>query len=81
MTTIQPPEARASRVSGRTTNYSETSELMRALLGDIPDADQRHLVDVVDRNHADQLARKRRARAGSALDETVEQVGDEGDDY
>lgn len=38
-----------------------TNELMRHLLTDIPDADQRHLVEVVDRNHADQLARKRRS--------------------
>jgi hypothetical protein len=40
-----------------------TNELMRQLLTDIPAADQRHLVTVVDRNHAEQLARKRRAPA------------------
>lgn len=39
-----------------------TNELMRQLLTNIPDADQRHLVEVVDRNHAEQLARKRRVR-------------------
>jgi hypothetical protein len=39
-----------------------TNELMRHLLTDISDEDQRHLVEVVDRNHAEQLARKRRAR-------------------
>jgi hypothetical protein len=40
-----------------------TNELMRHLLTDLPDDDQRHLVEVVDRNHADQLARKRRSRS------------------
>jgi hypothetical protein len=39
-----------------------TNELMRQLLTDIPEADRRHLVEVVDRNHAEQLARKRRTR-------------------
>jgi hypothetical protein len=39
-----------------------TNELMRHLLTDISEDDRRHLVEVVDRNHADQLARKRRAR-------------------
>lgn len=38
-----------------------TNELMRHLLTDMPEDDQRHLVEVVDRNHAEQLARKRRA--------------------
>jgi hypothetical protein len=38
-----------------------TNELMRHLLTDISAEDQRHLVEVVDRNHAEQLARKRRA--------------------
>jgi hypothetical protein len=38
-----------------------TNELMRHLLVDIPEDDQRHLVEVVDRNHAEQLARKRRS--------------------
>jgi hypothetical protein len=38
-----------------------TNELMRHLLTDISVEDQRHLVEVVDRNHAEQLARKRRA--------------------
>jgi oligoendopeptidase F len=37
-------------------------ELMRHLLVDIPEDDQRHLVDVVDRNHAEQLQRKRASR-------------------
>ncbi len=55
-----------------------TNELMRQLLTDIPAADQRHLVDVVDRNHADQLARKRRTPA--APDELVDAYGDESDD-
>jgi hypothetical protein len=40
-----------------------TNELMRHLLTDISDNDRRHLVEVVDRNHAEQLARKRRSRA------------------
>ena len=39
-----------------------TNELMRQLLTDLPDGDRRHLVEVVDRNHAEQLARKRRAQ-------------------
>ncbi|HSP37456.1 MAG TPA: hypothetical protein VLR26_06865 [Frankiaceae bacterium] len=38
-----------------------TNELMRHLLTDIPDDDRRHLVEVVDRNHAEQLSRKRRS--------------------
>jgi hypothetical protein len=52
-----------------------TNELMRHLLTDLPDADQRHLVDVVDRNHADQLARKRRAPLGP--DDAIGPFGDE----
>lgn len=56
-----------------------TNELMRHLLTDIPEDDQRHLVEVVDRNHADQLARKRRARAETA-DLTVETESDDWDD-
>ena len=55
-----------------------TNELMRQLLTDIPAADQRHLVDVVDRNHADQLARKR--RTPSAPDELVDPYADETDE-
>ena len=38
-----------------------TNDLMRQLVNDLPDVDQRHLVEVVDRNHAEQLARKRHA--------------------
>jgi len=48
-----------------------TNELMRHLLTDIPDEDQRHLVEVVDRNHAEQLARKRRAGKESDASGTV----------
>ncbi|MDQ1632677.1 MAG: hypothetical protein QOJ32_3048 [Frankiaceae bacterium] len=55
-----------------------TNELMRQLLTDIPAADQRHLVTVVDRNHAEQLARKRRAQA--APDEASDPFGDDVDD-
>lgn len=47
-----------------------TNELMRHLLTDIPEEDQRHLVEVVDRNHAEQLARKRRAAKESELRST-----------
>ncbi len=78
MTTMKPPDN--PRVSGRTSSTSETSELMRHLLADIPDSDQRHLVDVVDRNHAEQLARKRRAPVEPAPDEPREHDTD-GDDY
>jgi hypothetical protein len=86
VTTMKPPDKTRSRteletrVSGRTTTSSETSELMRHLLADIPESDRHHLVDVVDRNHAEQLARKRRAPAEPLLDEAVEQDTDS-DDY
>ena len=36
-----------------------TNELMRHLLTDISETDRQHLIEVVDRNHAEQLARKR----------------------
>jgi hypothetical protein len=49
-----------------------TNELMRQLLTDLPDDDRRHLVEVVDRNHAEQLARKRRARAEPGLGEVAD---------
>jgi hypothetical protein len=78
LTTIKPPEKPNARVSGRSTNTSATSELMRHLLADISESDQRHLMDVVDRNHAEQLARKRRARA-EALEDAGEQDRDEED--
>src|SRR4051812_29915639 len=42
-----------------------TNELMRHLLVDIPETDRRHLVEIVDRNHAEQLLRKQRSRRGS----------------
>ena len=45
-----------------------TNELMRHLLTDISTEDQRHLVEVVDRNHAEQLARKRRAHEEPDVD-------------
>jgi hypothetical protein len=50
-----------------------TNELMRHLLTDISETDRRHLVEVVDRNHAEQLARKRRSQAP---DDTVEADAD-----
>jgi hypothetical protein len=53
-----------------------TNELMRQLLVDIPEDDQRHLVDIVDRNHAEQLARKRRS-GEPGPDETGEDPADE----
>ena len=56
-----------------------TNELMRHLLTDIPDADRRHLVEVVDRNHAEQLARKRRSRARARTFEADEVEADEAD--
>jgi hypothetical protein len=49
-----------------------TSELMRHLLTDLPTDDQRHLVEIVDRNHAEQLARKRRVPIGPADDVDVD---------
>jgi hypothetical protein len=55
-----------------------TNELMRQLLTDIPAADQRHLVEVVDRNHAEQLARKRRTPASP--DELRDPYADDTDD-
>jgi hypothetical protein len=56
-----------------------TNELMRHLLTDIPDTDRRHLVEVVDRNHAEQLARKRRSWAtedGAPLGGVLAAAGD-----
>jgi hypothetical protein len=47
---------------------TSTNELMRHLLTDLPDGERRHLVEVVDRNHAEQLARKRRDRSASEID-------------
>lgn len=55
-----------------------THELMRQLLTDLPDGDRMHLVEVVDRNHAEQLARKRRAQA--APDAASDPYGDDVDD-
>jgi hypothetical protein len=80
VTTVQPPEKSRTRIAGRSTSSSDTSELMRHLLTDLPDGDQRHLIDVVDRNHAEQLARKRRARHEPESD-VVELENDQGDDY
>jgi hypothetical protein len=86
VTTMKPPDdPRAAdtlpnRVSGRTTDTSETSALMRHLLVDIPESDQQHLVDIVDRNHAAQLARKRRAPAELGLDSAAKQDADVEDD-
>ena len=57
-----------------------TNELMRHLLTDISETDRRHLVEVVDRNHAEQLARKRRSQApDDAWDATVD--GDEAETW
>jgi hypothetical protein len=50
---------------------------MRHLLADISDSEQRHLIDVVDRNHAEQLARKRRARAEAALEDAADDRDEE----
>lgn len=55
-----------------------TNELMRHLLTDIPEDDQRHLVEVVDRNHADQLARKRRSRNDPPMPTDGEDAADWG---
>jgi hypothetical protein len=54
-----------------------TNELMRHLLTDISDTDRRHLVEVVDRNHAEQLARKRRSQAPDEAGEAA--VDDDAD--
>jgi len=49
---------------------------MRHLLVDIPEDDQRHLVEVVDRNHADQLRRKRESRPVPDAETVPEDVED-----
>jgi hypothetical protein len=51
------------------------NELMRHLLVDIPEDDKRHLVEVVDRNHAEQLQRKRASRRANEAD--GHELGDE----
>lgn len=57
-----------------------TNELMRHLLTDISDEDQRHLVEVVDRNHAEQLARKRHAPMAPDADGREQGGFDSGDE-
>lgn len=57
-----------------------TNELMRHLLTDMPEDDQRHLVEVVDRNHAEQLARKRRSSSEDLVEVSAESDDDAWDD-
>jgi hypothetical protein len=57
-----------------------TNELMRHLLVDIPQDDQRHLVEVVDRNHANQLRRKRKSHRATDTEPVSDDVGDGYDD-
>ena len=58
-----------------------TNELMRHLLVDIPEDDQRHLVEVVDRNHANQLRRKRESRGATETEPVSDDAGDGYDGY